>query len=267
MTNAVSKGLVAALRGTWPDTSVICDDRDWGEKGLQGWTQLHDSTNGWSSPIGIEPLGHGGGEYLTLTTKNGAASRERDCTAIKRLNNVADVYDMEVWWAWRSLYGQNGIRAIDFALDNALADGTRHFLKYRWSHYTTANRDGTGASTRTNRLTVVDDDGLYTDLPGSPIYAAAVNENKADLNYFKGRFDVARGLYLGCQFGPDRYGCFSDDPVTDQAAFEAFAAGPETSLPTFAYGLNPTIELFGRIDTAATEATVNIERVRLTVVS
>jgi len=265
--SGTSKGLVAGLGALWPDSPVICDDHSWGQRGLQGWTQLHDSTLGFQSPIGIEPLGHGGGEYLTLRTKNGATGYERDCTCIKRLNHVASVYDLEVWWAWRSIYGQNGIRAIDFALDNATADGTRYFMKYRWAHYTSANRDGTGSWTRTNRLQVVASDSLYSDLPGSPIYAAAINENKSDLNYFKGRFDVARGLYLGCQWGPDRYGCFADDPTAGQAAFEALGQGPLTTLPTFAYGLNPTIEIFGRVDTAANDAVVNVDRARLTVVS
>jgi hypothetical protein len=248
---------------------IIAEDKleDWSVRGLGQWCQLHSSTEGWSSPLGLEPFEHGGGPHLVLIAKNGSTSRERDCCAAKRLNLLGEVFDLEVEWGWESTYGQNGLRTVEFGLDTATASGARRLLKYRWGHYTPKTREGEEPYTRTEQLSALDKDGFYTQLYGNPTYAAAINENKADSNYFKGRFNVITGKYLGCIWGKQAFGCFNG--AQSKAEEEAFAAleGKAESLPTFANGSNILIESRGRVDTAATESRVHITTTRLSRVS
>lgn len=250
----------------YPRGNVIFDDPNFND-GVRGWHQLWNA-NEPSGPIHL--ASHSattGARSLYLCIEDGVGSTAVqnnwvDASAIKRMTMVGGT---KIAWecvaGWRSFYAQNGLRAIEFGLDYADLVGNRHFSKFRWGHYTAANRDGTGGYTRTNKLQIIDADGLPTDFPSTATYLWPYNENKSNLVYICVVFDIVANKYDGFQIGAQKYGSLTGQNDA-QNTLRSLGSSPPSTLATFANGMNFTIEARGRVDTALNESRVAMARAR-----
>jgi hypothetical protein len=249
-----------------PDRSVIFDDPNFND-GVRGWHQLWNA-NEPSGPITLASHSAATGArslYLCIEDGVGSTAVQNnwiDASAIKRMTQVGGT---KIAWeclvGWRSLYAQNGFRAMEFGLDYADLNGNRHFPKFRYAHYSNSARDGSGSWSRTNKLQILDADGFPTDFPSAATYNWPYNENKSNLVYVCSVFDIVNNVYDGFQIGAQTYGSLAG--LKDaQNPLRTLGSPPPTTLTTFDNGMNFTLEARGRVDTTLNESRVVMARAR-----
>lgn len=242
-----------------------------------GWQQLMGGT--YSAPYGENAAGGSvslvsfpsldGGSSLEFHSEDVASSTpSADPMVLKRLTREqpdADgryIVKWDLWFAYKALHftGSPTPRAIDFGLDTATGDGSRHFGKFRLFTNDASNKwqMASGVSP-----------GTFTDIPDTAGLITGINENKSGWNHLTFYFDVANHKYLALVINGNEIGSVSapdggtplvdGTPLPTAGGVDEFMADA-APLPSFAHGLNFACQIRNRTDTADSKAWAYIAR-------
>jgi hypothetical protein len=264
----MAAGLVAALGGKYPESTVLYDHNFLESPNLHGFEQLYSGT--YNPPIGWDRKGMWIGVENTATQIGTAIKR---ATYYDRFDRIT----VEAWVSLAQWYGDNKIRSIEVGIDQADNTGARSYFALRRVFAKTTDV----ATNRFDVKTGTDAAPSYTILPGHGADSGMVldgaateptistfdwpawppNENKRNVVHMALEINPVTGTYLGARFNDYRLGTLRESGLPD-ATITALT-GQTSTLTTFANGLNVSFDLRGLVTGSRTAADMYVERVRL----
>lgn len=261
-------GLVAALGGKFPESTVLWDADFTHGPDLQGFEQLYSGT--YNCPVGWDR----GGLWLgieNLPSQIGTAIRRSSYH--ERFNRLT----VEAWIAINPWYGDNALRSVELGIDQADNAGNRNYYSLRRVF-------STAAGVATNRVDVktgTDAVPSYTVLPGHGAASGQVlggadaeptistfgwpawpiNEGKRNDVYFALEVDPVANTYLGARINDYKVGTLRDSGAVDPTI--SGLLGQSSTLTRFANGLNVSIDLRGLVSGSRTATDLYCRRARL----
>ncbi len=229
----------------YPEGDIIFEDNF--DDGLNGWTWLMENVKPVPPPVWSSRRALRGKGSMLLETGNVLrmdASGAGIATAIKRLTlpkkddgSYVPLIESEYWFGWNSANANNP-SFVQFGLDTQRPDikSYRNYFKVRFEMYDDTN------SKRSGVFKLATTDG-YVNVINNDQYLYW-NESKA--GFFNVRFtvDIQTGKYVklivnGKEYDISSYTCLQDGYV-----------GGDGGVSTFDEGMNFSVDLFNRLNTA-----------------